>query len=216
MNADFIAIRSFDKLGILTCFAIFSKSGIIRLYGISAAHVLLGSDRMAGLKDAIDVFHSNEHLRWIEDAGLLEKAYFINGTGIAPELGLLDAGSFLIKPKVADLIKDRITKLKYSQKLKNTIVYGYSVQSNLTLKAVVSDVIHYSSKFDLNFDLEISFMNGGTHEGDSGMLSRTQNGSAVAMHVYGDARHTYTTFINRISQKIDMPLYRLKIDGRRN
>lgn len=216
MNADLTAIRSFDKLGILTCFAFYSKPNVKRLYGISAAHVLLGKNRKVELNDTIDIYYSKNHLNWFKEAGLLEKAYFINGTGVFPEWGMLDAGSFLIRPQVSKLIMSKLTPMKFSSKLKdlsllkNTIVYGYAVQTDMLLKGVVSKVLVKSEKFNLNFDVQIRFINGTTNAGDSGMLWKTQNGTAVAMHVYGDNSNSYSTLIDRVRDKIGMPLFRIK------
>lgn len=217
MSVDFVAIEAVGKNGILTCVGIKKVGGQDLLYGVSAAHVLLGANKKPDYTDRISIYNSSSSPSF-SPAGITEKAIYINGIGEHPNWGILDAGCFLFNRKYREYLMPRIVPLKRSSRLdrieslENMNVYGYSVQNEERLKGVVEKAFVTVKNKTLKFDLAIRFVNGKTEEGDSGMLWKSQNGSAVAMHIYGNSIYSFATIITRVRQALDLSFYRIKID----
>ena len=215
---NFIKIRNGSKEGSLTSFAV----DIDRvLYGLSAAHILLGENNYIDPYDIIER-EDIETKKWME-AGVLVKSIYSNGSKKISDFGTIDAGIFelnnLFKKKISDKLKPLLFS-KYLEVNPNNMIgetlYAYSIMQNKKIKGKIKNIFYITAEpYPRKFDLEIESLDSKklTIDGDSGIIWKDKKGKAVAMHIHGDTsknRFSYSTFIDRITKNLNINL--LEID----
>jgi hypothetical protein len=211
---NFVRIRNETSIGSIAAFAL-DVDG--RLYGLSAAHVLLGENKDADPYDVIKI-RNTETNRWI-NAGVLVKSVYSNGLDMFSDFGAIDAGIFELNREFKNKIKNELKPLKHSKYLQGNpkalegkTLYSYSPMQDKKIRATVEKLFYKTSnKFPRKFDLVLENVDSGelTKKGDSGIVWKDASGRAVAMHIRGDKhtnRFSYGTFINRVTKSLDIRL----------
>ncbi|WP_282111695.1 hypothetical protein [Maribacter stanieri] len=208
-----------SEYGTVTCYC---KSHDNRVFGITAAHVLFGTDRKVNLQDIVEV-QNIETGRWIK-SGLVYKANFSNGFGSFSNWGTIDAGIFMLRKSFIDRIKLNLRPLRISpllkddpMALKGEILYSYSSFFNKKIKGKIVKVFytygvdsHKNRPEKQRFDILIESLDESqiTDSRDSGLLWTDKRGGAVAMHThgFGNKRFSCSTFIDRIASNFQVGL----------
>jgi len=215
---NFIRIMNGPSIGSLTSFA-YDINEV--LYGLSAAHVLLGENNDADPYDIIRI-RNIESNRWI-NAGVLIKSVYSNGLNKASDFGTVDAGIFQLNDSFKNKIKSKLKTLTFSKYLEGNpnvmlgiTLYSYSPMQEKKIRGKVVDIFYKTSdRYPRKFDLIIENLDNGilTRGGDSGIIWKDNRGKAVAMHIRGDKitnRFSYSTFIDRVTRNLNIRLLEIK------
>ncbi|MHB1277929.1 MAG: hypothetical protein ACYC1Q_05985 [Bacteroidia bacterium] len=202
MNFTRICVGS--KIGALTGFVSDDTGSWL---GLSAFHVLSGSNRIIDpFDDKVEVFN-RETGKWLQLGTTVDGRYY-QGDGTDANFGILDFAFFQIFNSFKDRIKFNLTAIALSQyladsnkaDLANKHVFGYSVIDQMEVVGRIRKIYYIGQ--NNRFDVEIDMTNGRTNEGDSGMLWRDEYGHPLFMHIRGnstnDSTKSYGTFLDRI------------------
>jgi len=192
------------KAGALTGF-VSSDNG--SYFGLSAFHVLSGSNRVIDpFDDKVEVFNMETN-RWLQFGTTIDGRYY-KGDGTINNFGILDYAYFDMFSTFKDRIKNNLTLINVSQflyninklTLKDRIVFGYSVIDEKEIVGKLSNIFYEGP--NNRFDVEIEITSGHTNEGDSGMLWRDEYNQPFLMHIRGNTNNnstkSYATFLDRI------------------
>jgi hypothetical protein len=193
-----------SNVGALTGFVRFPDN---TLCGLSAFHVLSGSDRKIDPYDDIVEIRNTSSNRWLK-FGYTVEGTFYKGKGADDDFGLLDFAYFEIYNSFIIRVRENLREIKLSEYLNlkpcsemtGLKVFGYSAVDDKVVNGTIEN-IHFSSqanRYDVVIELENSF----TQEGDSGMLWKDESGDALFMHLRGNssnsATKSYASFMSRI------------------
>lgn len=176
------------NMGTLSCFA----QGDNGLVGISAGHALWGSDESNVQPDNIEVWLPAVRT-WFA-TGETTRIIYESGAGTAADFGFVDAGMFEIgAPEVQDVATEAAPLNvvdELSPALRGLPVSGEGGVSGPCQGVVTHVFVSAEEGGGRRFDLMISSVDGEgmTRPGDSGLLWRTDNGAALAIHLVGENR----------------------------
>lgn len=194
-----------DQIGALSAFATLGDN---KLFGISANHVLSGSD--GNLQTSDRVFARDLATGDWVDIGFGNIGYNFPGLQQPPwSYGVFDIGIFEIKvnriPPINQLeINQSIQNGRYDE-LTGLHVFSYSVMDDRVISGIVSGVFMRSLS-GTPFDLIIESDDGDylTKKGDSGVLWTDVEGAAIGVHIYGfnnPSKFSYCVLIDRVCEQ---------------
>lgn len=211
MNYKRICVGS--KVGALSGF-VSNDNGMY--LGLSAFHVLSGSNReIDPFDDKVEVFNV-ETRRWLQLGTTIDGRYY-KGDGSFNNFGILDYAYFEMFNSFYDRIKNNLIEEVLSHhlsspnklSLRNLPVFGYSVIDEKEILGRIANVFYQGN--NNRFDLEIDVLEGHTHEGDSGILWKDEYGKPLSMHIRGNLANystkSYCTFFDRIIKERTFYIY---------
>ncbi|MEA5403241.1 hypothetical protein VB776_09970 [Arcicella sp. DC2W] len=201
---NFVRIKVGSKVGALAGFVSKPDGSIV---GLSAFHVLSGSNRQIDPFDDIVDIRDEEQQKWVE-FGITKEGIYSRGNATDRDFGVLDFAFFQLNPSLLERVEKNLNEIPISHflemkiltEMENEMVFGYSVINESRIVGQISKVF-YTGSHNL-FDAEIEIIEGSTEDGDSGILWKDANGRALLMHIRGNSDNntfkSYGTFINRI------------------
>ena len=204
-----------SKTGNLTCFIATSPE---KFYGLSAFHVLRGSDNSVSDEEIVKIRNSQTS-RWVQFGRTHDGRYY-RGSAQYGDFGKLDYATFELmasfKPRIFNNIKKiNLSEFLFFSDFNHIIgkkVFGYSVENNSWVSGEIKKIHHKVNDFKL-FDVVIELDNSKfLYVGDSGMLWKDEKGNALFMHTDGIdsiSNISFCTFINRITNQYHADIYEL-------
>ena len=191
------------SVGTLSCFGLSDSA----MFGVTCAHCLTGADGKHSTPTMVSMY-SGSAGRYV-DAGESKRAFYDDGDALPGKFGFADCGLFTLKhPPLArraasarsiSTVTDPALLLGQTLYAESALVVdGFSEQRRAKVVGIYAKV--HGQLFDVALAVEAP----GTFAGDSGLMWRTADGAAAAIHMRGEtSRHGSRRTVGMLASRVE-------------